>query len=478
MKNIPVLFICIFLLGHANVFAQKIIENHWGKKRLDVAYALAATNDGGYILTGLTQSGLDTNGDIVVIKTDASGDTLWTLVYGGDKLEGGNSVMQLADGSYLVAGHTQSFGAVDCDAFIMKLDQNGKRQWFKFYGGQYDDISEGAVELPNGDLVVSGITESYGNDIDHSQRRHAYFFKTDSDGNMIWWKYYAGKRQEYAYDIATVPDNGFLAVGWSTSYGNGEYDGWLLRLDNNGDTLWTRLYQNAGNSRYYKIIPSMDNGYYVAGFTTQTSTCKPQGLLIKLDANGKELWEKTYGDTSSGYIFQGLTQLPNGNIMLSGTSYLNCPQGTAYVLTTDATGNKLSDGSYGGSYAYATSLAAQGNNGYMMAGASSRYGDSALDLYYVAVNNTISNVPTVTTLPARLFPNPVLERSAIILPNAHANENVDLQIINAEGKLVYSRLGIAAKNLIVDHAMLSAGSYFFRISCKDGTVYKGRFVAE
>jgi hypothetical protein len=139
-----------FLLISNHLFAQTETEHYWGKPGYDIAYSAAATNDGGYILTGLTQSNGDSNGDIVVIKVNANGDTLWTMVYGGPKIEGGNYVMQTFDGGYMVSGHTEDFGADDCDAFLMKLDRLGHHEWFHVYGGAQDDISEGVVELEDG----------------------------------------------------------------------------------------------------------------------------------------------------------------------------------------------------------------------------------------------------------------------------------------------------------------------------------------
>jgi len=478
MKKASLISISILLMFSDNLLAQKITEGHWGKKRFDVAYSVAPTNDGGYILSGLTQSGIDTIGDIVVIKLSAQCDTQWTMVYGGPLLEGGNYVFQTADEGYLVAGHTEDFGAQDCDAFIMKLDKNGTRQWFKYYGGQYDDISEGTIELSTGEFVISGITESYGNP-DGSRRRHAYFFKTNASGDLIWQKYYAGKGTEYAYSIANMTNNsGFMAVGYSTSWGNGEKDGWLLHLNENGDTLWTTLYKNQGETRYYQIIPTIDNGFMIAGFTSQTSTCRPQGLLIKLDADGKKVWEKLYGDTSTGIIFRGVTQLPNGNFVCAGVNYKNDALGSAYTLTTDLMGNKLSDDFYGGNNSYATSIAAQGNNGLMIAGASAKYGDPLLDLYYMQIDNTNSGVPNITQLSPRLFPNPVVDRSIIILPASHAYQLVQLDIINTNGQIVNSQKNIMAKDLVIDHSYLAIGSYTFRINCKDGAEYVGRFVIQ
>src|ERR1700733_5249857 len=94
MKKFSLLPALLFFILQSNIFAQKVIEGHWGKQYLDVAYAIAATSDGGYIMSGLTKNGIpDAYGDIVVIKTDAMGDTQWTMVYGGPLLEGGNGVM-------------------------------------------------------------------------------------------------------------------------------------------------------------------------------------------------------------------------------------------------------------------------------------------------------------------------------------------------------------------------------------------------
>ncbi len=473
----PSLFLLATIsLMPAGLFAQDKTEHYWGKKGLDVAYSAAATNDGGYILTGLTQSAGDTVGDIVVIKTNAAGDTMWTLVYGGPNLEGGNYVMQTADGGYMVSGHTEDFGAEDCDAFLMKLDKNGKYQWLHVYGGIQDDISEGVVELPTGEFVIAGITASYGNADTSSEVRHVYFVKTTSTGDLIWYRYYAGKGSEYAYSIATCPNNGFLAVGYSTSFGNGEMDGWLMRLDNNGDTLWTSLYENIGETRYYKIKPTMDNGFIVTGFTTGTG--KPQGLVIKLDADGNKVWEHLYGDTTQGLVLYDCVQQPNGNFMFTGGNYATDTTGNAYVLTTDANGNKITDQVYGGSYSIADCIASQGNNGYLIAGTSDKY-DGAGDIYYMDMNNTVESVPAVNASWPHLYPNPVRsEPAVIVLPASEANEMIRLDIIDMSGRRVCGKDKIADKDILIDRNGLSTGEYLFHITCNDGKEYKGKFMVE
>ena len=471
--------LCALLCATLQLHAQKKIEGHWGKAYLDVAYATAATDDGGYIITGLTKCGInDPYGDIFVVKLDAQADTMWTFTYGGPFLEGGNSVIQTADGGYLVAGHTQDFGAVDCDAFFMKLDKAGHHQWFRVYGGDADDISEQVIQLADGGYVFAGITASYGNPPNDSTSRHVYFIRTNSVGDTTWTRYYAGGAQEEAFSIVAMPLGGFLAAGWSTSYGKGEYDGYLFRLKDNGDTLWTRLYQQNGNSRYYKIIPTTDNGYILAGLTTADNASKSKGLIIKLDANGNQLWERKYGDGVHAVLFRDVAQLPDGDLMFTGQSFSVDTTGNVYVLTTDANGVMITDELCGGIYSYATGIALQGNNSYLVAGTTAQYGDPYGDMYYMEEDNTISGVPGVSLAFPNLFPNPVTGISSVILPEAEAYQTVSVDITDIDGRRVSAQEHVNAKDLTISRNELLPGVYLLQVSCSDGKVFKRRFTVK
>ncbi len=478
MKRTCIL-ILLLLSATSYIFGQKTIEGHWGKQYLDIAYSAAATDDGGYIMTGLTKMGFnDGYGDIVVIKTDAQGDTMWTFTYGGPLLEGGNNVIQTSDGGYMVSGHTEDFGAQDCDAFLMKLDKNGKHEWFKVYGGINDDISNGITQLADGGYIFAGETASFGNPATDSETRHVYIVRTNSVGDTIWTKHYGGTGSEYSYNAVPMLNGGFLSVGWTTSRGQGEQDGWLLKLKDNGDTTATWLYQNPGHTRFLKIIPTTDNNFMVAGYTTVTKTCKTQALVVKLDANGNELWSRTYGDSSHAAIVDDIAQLPNGNFMLSGGSSAVDTTGNVYILTIDGNGNTITEQLCGGHGSIASAIAIQGNNSYLVAGTTTQYGDSHGDLYYMEVNNTMSNVPGVSIPTPRFYPNPVSDRSSLILPESEAFQTVEVEVLDLNGNVVYKKENIPAKDLIIDRNKLSSGTYFYRATCGDGRKFEGKFVAE
>lgn len=477
MKHYLILSLSCFL--SSSVVAQKQTEYHLGQKRLDVAYAVAATADGGYIVTGLSQSLTDTAGDIVVVKASAQGEPTWSFTYGGPELEGGNSIIQTADGGYMVGGHTEDWGARDCDAFLMKLDKYGAKQWLKVYGGDSDDICQSVVELPEGGFIIAGITASYGNTGNNAQR-HTWFVKTNSNGDTIWTRCYAGRAAEYANSIAIMSQGGYLAAGWSTSFGIGESDGWLLRLKENGDTLWTRRYKTDGDTKFGKILPTLDNGYILSGYTGPaigSPEMRLVGLAVKLDAEGNELWRKTYGGKDDGIAFHDVIQLPTGNFMFTGRSYARDTAGSAHTLTTDANGEKITDAYYGGSGSYATSIAVQGNNSFMIAGATARY-DTYGDLYYMEMDNTISGISAINKNPARLYPNPVIGQSVIVLPASEANQKVRLDVTNKAGQHMMIQDNLMAKDLVISREDYVPGIYSFRITCKDGTMYTGSFTID
>ena len=482
MKKSILLLAALYFTCSSALFAQHAVEGHYGRAGLDVAYAAAATSDGGYIITGLTKSEVDSNGDIVVIKIAAHGDTSWSHTYGGPFLEGGNFVMQLSGGGYMVCGHTQDFGAHDCDAYLMQLDDLGNFQWIKTYGGDSDDVGFSAVPLIGGGYMVGGMTKSYGyGDTGGGVMVHAYFVKTNSTGDSLWTKVYSGTGNEECYSITTIADSEFLAVGYTSSFGAGEEDGWLLRLNTNGDTLWTKLYKTTGsNTQLIKILPTLDGGYIIAGTISPIgATSMYQGIAIKLDASGNQVWQKVYSD-SENITFRDVAQLPSGDLMFTGSKFVTTTTGNIYIMTTDVNGNKLSDETCGGTNSYAYAIAVQGNNSYLVAGGAAKYGDPNGDLYYMEMDNTVSaNVKNVTAPSARLYPNPIKDQPAIIiLPASAAGQDVNFEVMTMEGKVIYSKDNIPAEDIVVNGSNFPAAMYLFRVTCKDGTVYKGKFVVE
>ena len=484
---LPVLFLLVCaraafaqnpVLNNTNNYG-KVVEGHYGKAGQDVAYGAAATSDGGYIITGLTTSVVPNSDEIVVIKIGPQGDSTWSRIYSGPLLTGGNCIIQTSDGGYMVAGHTEDWGSNDCDAYEMKLDQNGNMLWENHYGGDSDDIAKCVLQLGTSGYILGGYTFSYGN-VDTNQTSHVYIIRTNNTGDTLWTRVYAGAKSDECYSIINMADGGFLAAGWSNSFGNGEDDGWLLRMNANGDTLWTRLYKAPGDTRLNKVLPTIDNGYILAGSTTPAAGDYSQGLIVKLDANGNPQWQKSYGDTAANITFQSVVQLPTGNYIFAGSIYATPTTNNVYLLTTDANGTMQMDEVCGGTDSWANEIVAQGNNSYLIAGATAQYGDPDGDVYYREMNNTLpASVAIVSMEGPQLYPNPVMNQPAIIiLPAAEANEAVHFEVMTSGGQVIVNNNSTLAKDIVINRDDFAAGMYIFKVTCSDGKVYKGKFVVE
>jgi len=177
-------------------------------------------------------------------------------------------------------------------------------------------------------------------------------------------------------------------------------------------------------------------------------------------------------------VLQDVAQLPNNDFMFTGTSYFGDTLGTVYVLTTNADGFRITDNQYGGSNSYANCIAVQGNNSYLVAGTSLQYGDHKGDLYYMEMDNTNAGVPTVNASLPRIYPNPVTDRSVIILPSYQAYQPVKLELLNINGEIISTQDNVMAQDIVIEKGVLPAGQYLFRVTSKEGKVYKGRFAIE
>ena len=169
MKKLGVILI---LLLFFSVPAQAW-ERIYGGSEVEKGYSVQQTSDGGYIIAGGSSPG-----DVYLIKTGASGDSIWTRTYGGSEDDGGYSVQQTSDEGYIIAGWTFSFGAGSYDVYLIKTDASGDTIWTRTYGGSDVDVGESVQQTLDGGYIIAGYTRSFG-----AGRGDVYLIKTDADGN-------------------------------------------------------------------------------------------------------------------------------------------------------------------------------------------------------------------------------------------------------------------------------------------------------
>jgi len=241
---------------------------------------LQVAEDGGFLLSGYTDSDIITNGDrdVWLVKFDSAGNKLWERNFGGDDADEGFNLLKLADGNLIIAGYSESFSGGDRDGWIVKTDSSGTFTWSNSFGsGSYDDFTS-AAEDDDGNLYFTGTTESSGD-------RNLWVVKTDSAGNHILTKTYGGTLWEWGQDIKRTTDGNFILTGYSQSNSTSLRQLWILKIDEQCDTLWTKLFTSVNGSEGYSIIQTTDNGFAVTG-TAGSSVTGPDVWVIRLLEEG------------------------------------------------------------------------------------------------------------------------------------------------------------------------------------------------
>ena len=192
----------------------------------DGARSINKTSDGGYIITGWTFSyGPGAVGNVWLVKTDSLGNMQWNKFFGGTDVDRGLSVQQTNDGGYILTGYTASSGAGLDDILLIKTDASGNAQWQKTFGGTGRDYGNSVIQSTDGGYVITGYTLSYGAGGDD-----LWIVKTDEQGNMLWNKTLGGAQSDVGNFIIESSDGSFVITGHTLSFGAGLHDVWLIKL--------------------------------------------------------------------------------------------------------------------------------------------------------------------------------------------------------------------------------------------------------
>ncbi len=287
-------------------------EYTYGGPLNDYGYGVQQTADGGYIAVGsYRHSGSDY--DAWLIKVDSNGSLEWDRTYGGSGGDDGHSVQQTSDGGYIIAGGTYSYGVI-WDVWLIKTYANGTEEWNRVFGGGGYQAASCVQQTSDGGYIVSGYTTPY-----HPFPWDAWLIKTDRYGNREWDYTYGGGGGEYGASVRQTVDGGFICAGFTDSYGAGLQDFGLIKTSQNGAVEWNRTFGGSGVEEAYCVQQTTDGGYIMAGTTSSYGASNKDIWLVKTDANGDSIWTQTFGGsgqdagscvqqtTDGGYIIAGTT---------------------------------------------------------------------------------------------------------------------------------------------------------------------------
>ena len=262
--------------------------------------------------------------------------------------------------------------------------------WNRTYGGPGFEWGSSVQVLGDGGYIIAGTTNSFG-----EGEFDFYLVRTDSEGNMLWNRTYGGPQFEEASSIQETSDGGYIIVGTISSLDPFSEDVYLVKTDPEGNILWNRIYGRFENEQGYPILDygnsvqeTSDGGYIIAGYTTafgmDSDVC-----LIKTDPEGNTLWNGTYGGPSSGRGYSARETSDGGYVIAGFTKpFMMIGDQEVYLVKTDSGGNMLWNRTYGGpGRDSCSSVQVTGDGGYIIAGTKVPIDDENSDVYLVKTDS-------------------------------------------------------------------------------------------
>ncbi len=470
-------FLDVYLLIVMNgiVQAQPSVkwEKVYGGIQNDYGTGIDQVPDGGFIISGRTQSRGAGLHDAWLVRTDENGDTLWTKTFGYFGDDYATAIQVTRDSGFIMIGNTRSIGAGGSDWWALKTDSNGVLQWEKTYGGVEDDECMAMQQTSDGGYIFSGYSRSFSHGLGDM-----WLVKTDANGVVEWSNNFGGSGFDGSHWVAQTFDSGYISAGFTLSYGAGSADFWLVKTNAVGDSVWSKTYGGADEDRSFFVAQTADSGFILTGRYGWTGAGDGQIWILKTDQAGDTSWTKFFGginDESAGYIHE----TTDGDfIVLGSTTSFGAGLGDVWLLKLDASGNELWNETYGYvGYDIASRLYPLADGGHVLTGWTNSLGEGLSDLWLLRLNpeatdifdSRIEEIPAVFQLKQN-FPNPFnpLTKIEFILPQAG---DVELSVFNVAGQKIQTLIkgkrsaGLHRVHFKVQN--LASGVYLYRLETND-----------
>jgi hypothetical protein len=325
-------------------------QKTYGGSEDDSASAIIQTLDRSFIVLGYSKSSdLDVSSnagskDFWLLKLSNTGVIIWEKSFGFSGADYGTALFETKDGGFLITGvldvsasngqgnaRSRAIQHAGGDYWAIKTDPSGNLEWSRFFGGSFTEVPFGIVETADNNFILAGSSDS--NDFNISKSKGSYDFwitKIASDGNLIWEKSFGGSEIDEARAITATNDGNFIIVGdtrsedKNVSENNGAADVWILKISAEGSLLWEKTIGGTNFDIARAVSRTQDNGFLIAGSSRSLDNGfenkgQNDALILKIDANGNLLWQKTIGGSEIDFLYD-VIELNNKIIIAVGES--------------------------------------------------------------------------------------------------------------------------------------------------------------
>ncbi len=396
MKSVSFVAFTLFLLSSCftqMLISQSSFQKVYISKNGSQANDVIALSQGGYAIAGWYDVETLFTAEFYLVVTDAAGDTLWTRTYGkqidtssfvqnGSGNEG-YQITQTQDGGFLFVGERHEIAGGTSDAYLVRTNAQGELMWARMYGGDDNEYAIGAVQDEQGDFIVGGFTETFGAGI-----RDMFLFKVTEGGDTLWTRTFGGESIDAANDMKQTSDGGFIMTGYTFSYGAGSSDVYVVRTDSIGQVVWQKTFGGTLNDIGHSITETADGGFVIVGETESFGVGNRDVYLLRLNADGLLQWSYAYGG-SNYEAGNAVVIRENGDIAITGyTRGEGAGAEDFLLLLADDQGTMKWARTYGGPEdETAKAIIATPDNGFLMTGYARSFSLGGLDVYLVRTDS-------------------------------------------------------------------------------------------
>jgi hypothetical protein len=464
MKRISILLISssFWIIGNCQITFERTFGGFFN----EYSHSVLQTDDNGFILCGFTSSFGSGPESVYVVKTDEYGNKLWDRTYGGAGEDHGYFINATNDGGYIICAESTSFG--NRKAYLIRINSEGDTLWTNTYEGNNRSIARYVLQTEDNGFIVCGATSSTT-----LGPTDVFLFKTDENGNLMWSKTYGGTGSDFAYYLSQTQDGGFILCGGTRSFGNTNYDIYVIKTDNIGDTIWTTVIGGYGYNAGYSIVETESGHFIIGGMTSAFGANGTDILIVKLHENGEIIWTKNidyYLNESGCHI--SLTS--DEHIIGCGSTLKMAQKSDILVFKMDLDGNVLWINRFGGDeHDIGYSIFETDDLGMIITGYTQSYGAGMADMYLIKTNSdgllTSIYEPVLSDDGINVFPNPCSKVFYIKSPVSIS----ELKVIGVDGReFRLEFINNSWEGIEVDVTSVPKGVYVLKITNSKADYYK------